>query len=268
MDEDEAVRILMAEALAIKGFEVTSADAAKALRLIATDLFEILVINLYMPDPRLGFAVIMSMRNAQPKALTLLVGGYPNVQSAMNAIVLQAGAIVIKPFTDGKLAELFRDKRELPPPEARALKERVAAILQRCTDSIVKEWLERVKKSKELNRVTLTDLERTGYLPGLIEDLIARLRAPNLPGVERDYAYSAAAFAHGKMRKSQGYTPGMLVHDSRILQVTLFGKLHENLSGLDFTLLLPDIMAIADEVDSQLTQAVDSYMNVAGTAHA
>jgi hypothetical protein len=31
---------------------------------------------------------------------------------------------------------------------------------------------------------------------------------------------------------------------------------------VDFSLLLPDVMTIADEVDSQLTQAMDSYMNV------
>ncbi len=34
-----------------------------------------------------------------------------------------------------------------------------------------------------------------------------------------------------------------------------------NLSFLDFSLLLPDVMTIADEVDAQLTQAMDSYMN-------
>jgi len=67
------------------------------------------------------------------------------------------------------------------------------------------------------------------------------------------------------MRQQQGYTPGMLVHDSRILQVTLFGMLQSNLSALDFSLLLPDVMTIADEVDSQLTQAMDSYMNVLRT---
>jgi hypothetical protein len=55
---------------------------------------------------------------------------------------------------------------------------------------------------------------------------------------------------------------GMLVHESRILQVTLFGTLQSNLSALDFSLLLPDVMTIADEVDSQLTQAMDSYMSV------
>jgi hypothetical protein len=54
----------------------------------------------------------------------------------------------------------------------------------------------------------------------------------------------------------------VLVHDSRILQVTLFATLQNNLSALDFSLLLPDVMTIADEVDSQLTQAMDSYMNV------
>jgi hypothetical protein len=54
----------------------------------------------------------------------------------------------------------------------------------------------------------------------------------------------------------------MLVHDSRILQVTLFGTWQKNLSALDFSLLLPDVMTIADEVDSQLTQPIESYMGV------
>ena len=52
----------------------------------------------------------------------------------------------------------------------------------------------------------------------------------------------------------------MLVHESRILQVTLFGTLKDNMHALDFSLLLPDVMAIADEVDAQLTQTMGSYM--------
>jgi hypothetical protein len=99
----------------------------------------------------------------------------------------------------------------------------------------------------------------------LIEDLIVRLREPNTPGEESDSLSSVAALAHGRMRQLQGYTPGMLVHDSRILQVTLFGTLQKNLSALDFSLLLPDVMTIADEVDSQLTQVMDSYMSVERT---
>jgi hypothetical protein len=134
--------------------------------------------------------------------------------------------------------------------------------LQRCQSGIVENWLARVKKDERLNRLPLTDDERTGYLPKLIEDLIARLRRPVARGEESIAIVSSAAVAHGTIRKQQGYTPGMLVHDSRILQVTLFAMLQSNLSALDFSRLLPDVMTIADEVDSQLTQMMESYMAV------
>jgi hypothetical protein len=67
------------------------------------------------------------------------------------------------------------------------------------------------------------------------------------------------------MQKSQGYTSAMLVQDSRTLQVTLFGTLQKNLGALDFSLLLPDVTTIADEVNSQLTQAMEGYTGVMAT---
>jgi DNA-binding response OmpR family regulator len=263
VDDDEAVLTMMSATLERKGFDVVPAtNVTEALKLITTESFDVLITDLHMPNPSDGFAVITAMRHSQPDALTLLVSGYPDVKSAMDAILLEADEIIVKPFEAGKLADLVRDKLLTRKPAARTPKERVAAILERCTSGIVDEWLVRVKKNKLLNHVSLTDKERTGYLPKLIEDLIVRLRKPNTPGEESDSPHSAAAEAHGALRRLQGYTPGMLVHDSRILQVTLFGTLQSNLSALDFSLLLPDVMTIADEVDSQLTQTMDSYMSV------
>jgi DNA-binding response OmpR family regulator len=261
VDDDDAVRTMMSLTLEHKGFEVVSAaNVTEALKLITTESFDVLITDLHMPNPSDGFAVITAMRHIQPKALTLLVSGYPDVKSAMDAILLEADEIIVKPFETKTLADLVHDQLITPKLAVQTPKERVAAILQRCTSGIVEDWLARVKKSKELNYVSLSNQERTGYLPKLIEDLILRLRAPNVPGRESDSICSAAAVAHGKIRKLQGYTPAMLVHDSRILQVTLFGTLQKNLSALDFSLLLPDVMTIADEVDSQLTQAMESYM--------
>jgi len=269
VDDDEAVRDMMSTTLEHKGFEVVpAASVTEALKLITTESFDVLITDLHMPNPSDGFAVVTAMRHSQPDALTLLVSGYPDVKSAMDAILLEADDIIVKPFEAGKLAEMVHEKLLSRKPPVRTPKERVAAILQRCTSGIVENWLLRVKKNEELNHVLLTDIERTGYLPKLIEDLIVRLLKPNTPGEESDSVCSAAAVAHGKMRRQQGYTPGMLVHDSRILQVTLFETLQSNLSALDFSLLLPDVMTIADEVDSQLTQAMDSYMTVVGKATA
>ena len=263
-DDDDAVRAMMNATLERKGFQVVAvATVSEALRLIVTESFDVLITDLHMPNPGDGFTLVTAMRHAQPHALTLLVSGYPDVQSAMAAILMEADEILVKPFEVGKLAELVHDKLVARRPSARMPKERVAAILERCINHIVDDWLLRVKKSTLFNHLLLTDKERTGYLPKLIEDLIVRLRTPNTPEEESDSINSAAAVAHGKMRRMQGYSAGMLVHDSRILQVTLFGTLQNNLSALDFSLLLPDVMTIADEVDSQLTQAMDSFMTVA-----
>src|ERR1700728_970746 len=265
VDDDEAIREMMTATLAHKGFDVVAAaNVTEALKLITTKNFDVLITDLHMPNPSDGFAVITAMRHIQPKALTLLVSGYPDVKSAMDAILLEADEIIVKPFETKTLADLVHNKLLSRKYAVPTPKERVAGILQRCTNEIVEDWLAKVKKSKELNYVSLSDEERTGYLPKLIEDLIVRLRASHIPGEESESICSPAAVAHGKMRKSQGYTSAMLVHDSRILQVTLFGTLQRNLGALDFSLLLPDVMTIADEVDSQLTQAMEGYMEVAG----
>ena len=80
--------------------------------------------------------------------------------------------------------------------------------------------------------------------------------------MESDASDSPSAAARGELRCLQGYTPAMLVHESRIPQVTIFETLQSNLNRLDFSLLLSDVMTIADEVDSQLTQSMESYMKV------
>jgi DNA-binding response OmpR family regulator len=263
VDDDDAVLAMMNATLEHKGFDVVAvASVTEALRHIATESFDVLITDLHMPNPGDGFTVVTAMRHSQPDALTLLVSGYPDVQSAMAAILLEADEIMVKPFEVGRLAELVREKMTTRRPAARVEKERVGAILQRCIPAVVRDWLARVKQARELNHIPLSDDERTGHLPRLVEDLIVRLSKPSATAKDSDAVFSLAAIAHGKLRYLQGYTPAMLVHESRILQVTLFGTLQSNLSFLDFSLLLPDVMTIADEVDAQLTQSMESYMKV------
>jgi DNA-binding response OmpR family regulator len=268
VDDDGAVRAMMNEALTRKGFDVvTAACVPDALRLIATQNFDVLITDLHMPNPGDGFTVVSAMRHSQPDALTLLVSGYPDVESAMAAILLEADEVLVKPFAIGRLTELIQERVTNREPTKRLEKERVGAILLRCMDKIVTDWLTRAKQSRELNHLQLSDQERTGHLPKLVEDLAVRLSkhnaTTNLTTKDSDAIFSLAAVAHGKLRYQQGYTPEMLVHESRILQVTIFGTLQNNLSCLDFSLLLPDVMAIADEVDAQLTQSMASFMNLA-----
>ena len=264
VDDDDAVREMMSSSLESKGFEVVAVGGVtEALKYIATESFEVLITDLHMPNAGDGFTVISAMRHSQPTALTMLVSGYPDVKSAMEAIILEADEIVVKPFGVNRLAELVRERLRSQKPPDRPNKERVSAILHRCSDLVVKGWLARVKQARELNHLALDDAERTGHLPKLIEDLVVRLNRPITGSPQdSDATYSSAAVLHGELRFAQGYSPEMLVHESRILQVILFGTLKDNMNALDFSLLLPDVMTIADEVDAQLTQTMGSYMKL------
>jgi hypothetical protein len=57
----------------------------------------------------------------------------------------------------------------------------------------------------------------------------------------------------------------MMVEESGMLQVSIFHTLQLNLARLDPAVLLGDVMVIADEVDSQLAQAMTSYVSRAIT---
>jgi hypothetical protein len=62
------------------------------------------------------------------------------------------------------------------------------------------------------------------------------------------------------MRREQGYTVPMVIEESRILQVSIFTTLQRNMCCVDFSKVLMDVVTIADEVDSQLKQAMISYV--------
>jgi DNA-binding response OmpR family regulator len=264
VDSDPSDRSMVKKALTRKGFEVVTASSVpEAFRHIADETFDVLITDFHLPNPEDGFKVVSAMRHSQPNALTLLVSGYPDVESAMAAILLEADEVLVKPFEIGHLTELIQVRVLNRKSTKRMAKERVGEILRRCSNQVVEGWLVRAKQSKEINHLQLTDAERTVHLPKLVEDLSVRLSQSSAATNDSDAAFSTAAVAHGELRYLQGYTPPMLVHESRILQVTLFGTLQSNLNSLDLSLLLPDVMAVADEVDAQLTQSMRSFMTLA-----
>src|SRR5579863_4455177 len=134
--------------------------------------------------------------------------------------------------------------------------ESVADILERELEPLIKSWLARVDAQPDLMSIPMNFEERTGHLPHLLRDVILRLRLD--AGTKAPI--SAAAATHGDLRRKQGYTVAMVVEESRLLQVTIFTTLHENVKHIEFGLLLPDVVTIADEVDAQLKEQMLRFM--------
>jgi hypothetical protein len=134
--------------------------------------------------------------------------------------------------------------------------ESVADILERELQPLIEAWLVRVEAEPDLMLVHLSHDDRTGHLPHLIHDVINRLRLD--AGTKAPI--SKAAAEHGDLRRKQGYTVAMMVEESRLLQVSIFSTLHENVRELEYSALLPNVVTIADEVDAQLKEQMLRFM--------
>lgn len=258
VDDDEVVRVSLCTILENHGFEVTcAANVSQALKLISSHKYDVLVSDLHMPGAGDGLTVVSAMRHANPEAVTLLLSAFPEMSAAANAILLQADEILVKPMNIPDLVDAIKQRLAKGPLHKRTI-ETLATILERTTEAGIDDWYAEVEKEETLTAVHLSREARCRHLPQLFRDLGRRLQAFKPLGSKE--LMSEAASNHGLERRRQGYTAAMMVEESRILQVTIFHTLQKNLGTIDFSVLLLGVMTIADEVDSQLSQAMKSYI--------
>jgi CheY-like chemotaxis protein len=258
VDDDEVLRLTLGALLQAYGFDLTvAASVHEALKLISSKTFDVLLSDLHMPGAGDGLTVVSAMRHANPQAVTLLLSAFPEMEAATRAILMQADEILIKPIEIKALAGIIWQRLANTPAPARPV-ESVASILERSAESTIEDWFALVLKEPALMEIPMTFERRCGHLPKMFQDLVYRLRLCESLGTKN--LTSVAASEHGITRRKQGYTAAMIVEESRILQVSIFQTLQNNLANIDFSVVLIGVMTIADEVDSQLSQSMKSYL--------
>jgi ActR/RegA family two-component response regulator len=258
VDDDETILFTLDIILRKHGFDVTiAATVTEALKHISSEVFDVLLSDLHMPGAGDGLTVVSAMRHANPKAVTILLSSFPHMDAATQAILLQTDEILVKPMDVNMLVDAIKQRLAVGPTRTR-LVESVATILERSTESTIRDWYELVEKEESLMAIPMTFQLRSGHLVQVFQDLVLRLRSLKTLGTKE--MLSATAKEHGTARRKQGYTAAMMVEESRILQVSVFNTLQKNLANIDFSVVLIGVMTIADEIDSQLGQAMKSYL--------
>src|ERR1700688_522142 len=193
-EDDNAVRDMLRTSLERDGFEVVAvANVCEALSRIATEKFDVLLSDLHMPQAGDGFTVVSAMRHTHPRAVTLVLSGYPALEEALSAIRLQADEILVKPIEIASLRKLIREKLTHPVPSRSLPTQSVASILEHDLDATIQDWMGLVEHDEELTCIPLSFEDRTGHLPNLIADLVYRLRTPSTTSAQ----ISVAAREHG-----------------------------------------------------------------------
>jgi CheY-like chemotaxis protein len=259
VDDDETLNIIMRSLLEREGFDITVAcNVAEALQLISSKRYDVLLSDLHMPGAADGLTVISAMRHLNPNAIAVLLTSFPEMDVAARAILRQADEIMVKRTDPTEMVESIKRRIASGATYSQPKVESVATILERAAPSCIEEWFLEVQLDSKLLLVPLTPEQRCGHLPQVFRDLVARLRAV-LPFGSKG-PLSPFAANHGLTRRQQGYSAAMMVEESRILQVCIFHTLEKNLATIDFIVLLSQVMTIADEVDSQLRQAMECYV--------
>src|SRR5215472_8908649 len=112
VDDDPAVLKSLEMILRYSGFAVDAvATVADALERISHKTYDVLLSDLNIGEPGDGFTVVSAMRRVQPAASTFILTGYPDIESAIQAIRNQVDDYFTKPLNVQDLLTAIQSSR-------------------------------------------------------------------------------------------------------------------------------------------------------------
>jgi DNA-binding response OmpR family regulator len=268
VDDDPHLRAVLAATLESGGYTVVSAaTVSEALREISRASFDALISDLNIGEPGDGFTVVSAMRRSQPYCVTFILTGYPAFETALEAIRSQVDDYLVKPTKPTQLLACVAERLANPTrTHRRVTRLSVAEMLRAKSDDILMRARELMRDSTTLRSLPLTEEQRVEGLPEIIAELVVQL-ASSTPE-ESTAGGLKAASAHGRVRRSQGYTPEMLAEDSRLLGHAIHDVIETNLLDLGLSSLVSDLRRVNDTLSRELEVSIQAYMAVGPAAAA
>lgn len=258
VDDEENIRITLSQLLEDEGFNVTTAGTiTEALTLISQSSFDVLIADLNLGHPSDGFIVVSAMRRMHPDSFTFILTGYPDFETALEAIRQHVNDYLIKPTPVEEMIEKINAallNRQAHQQSGKA--KRVPDVIEENKDLIIEEWIKNVEGHAELMRVKLSDADRRDHVPELLDEAVERAHG-RVVGEDR----RMAAERHGTLRYKQGYSVPMLVLEARLLQDQIAECVRRNLLTIDMSHLISDLTNTWGTIASELQESTRAFTN-------
>jgi DNA-binding NtrC family response regulator len=99
VDDEQSMREACREVLASDGFILQEASSGeKALDILGQQAFDLLILDLKMPHAD-GMEILRAVQQESPGTATVVITGYPSIDTAVEAMKLGAADFLPKPFT-------------------------------------------------------------------------------------------------------------------------------------------------------------------------
>ena len=258
VDDEPGIRLTLATILRQGGFEVTvAATVAEALREINTQYFDVLISDLNIGEPGDGFTVVSAMRRTQPTCMNLILTGYPDFETALQAIRSQVDDYLVKPAKIEELVASLHAKLENPRNQAYVQLQTVAKLLREHVADLQCLVLAAAKSCSRLAALTLSDEQRVSYVPGVVAAIVNQLEAerPNEP----TEALLIAGAQHGADRRAQGYSQQMVVDDIRLVDSSIHETIQGGLPKIDVSKLIPNLKEVSAALAWYLQESLEAF---------
>ena len=117
VDDEDGIRLTLETILQREGFDVSlAASVPQALEIMNRSKVDVLLTDLNIGSPADGFILVSAMRRIQPNAATFILTGYPDFQTALEAIRKQADDYFTKPADIPTLVATLRERTRSPRP--------------------------------------------------------------------------------------------------------------------------------------------------------
>src|SRR5436305_4044721 len=141
VDDEENIRLTLPAILQREGFEVSvAASVPEALEIINHQSFEVLLTDLNIGGPADGFILVSAMRRCQPTAATFILTGYPDFQTALEAIRKQVDDYLTKPADIPTLVSTLKEKARQPRYFNESPGKRTSVLIREMSGDIVQRW--------------------------------------------------------------------------------------------------------------------------------
>jgi CheY-like chemotaxis protein len=109
VDDDLVIRATFANIFDGEGYEVSAApDGTEAVRLAGTQVFDAILLDLFMPEMD-GMAALRHLRTLAPGAAIVILSSYVETDREVEALRLGAAAVLTKPPDLDELLDFFHE---------------------------------------------------------------------------------------------------------------------------------------------------------------
>ena len=257
VDDEPSIRMTLSAILQRAGFQVTvAATVPEALEQIGKERFDLLLSDLNIGQPGDGFTVISAMRRSQPEVATIILTGFPDFDTALQALRSQVDDYLTKPADIRRLISVLNENLQRPKGRTPVQVKRVSTVLRENANQIVESWFTAATNDRDISRVSLSKRERIDHLPEILAELAERVDSNRFEAANEA---REAARAHGQERRRQGYTARQVVAEARILHNIVSTTVQEHLLSIDMSSLTSDLMQFGESLHELLEASIQAF---------